>query len=191
MPDRDVYERALAEITAAERRVAELRVFVRLYEELRDTGAVAATGQPVIPPDDNAVQPSPDVAFAPPLAAPPSRHGRVPPVSRARPIPGDLFKSTAIKMFKEVGRPLLRAEMLEELAKRGMPIGGKNPLDNLGTKLWRSADVIQVVPGHGYWPVGWPLPVMETVTADNGGDDSGESAAPVRHAAGNGAALFN
>jgi hypothetical protein len=116
----------MAELADAERRIVELRAFVRLYREL---------GGPV--PADQA------------RGANGERRRRAPS------IPSELFEAAMLTVFAETGRPLRRAEILDELAKRGVHAGGPNVLS---TKLWRARHLVEILPDGRRWLVGRPVP---------------------------------
>ena len=59
-------------------------------------------------------------------------------------------EAEAIEIIKAAGRPVARAEMVTELQRRGIVLGGKEPRRNLSTILWRSK-TIENINGVGYW----------------------------------------
>jgi hypothetical protein len=175
MSERDLYEKALAEIRQAEERIDRLRVFVKTYEELAGEGAAPAEASGPSEPS-----PPPKAAcswVSRPLTPPPPRErGRVPPANRAPAIPADVFEAAVLDLFRDVGRPMLRHEILEELMNRGLRFGGDKPINTLSTKLYRASRVVGVLPGHGYWPVGWPLPTEQEPRAAAAAEDGTEGA---------------
>jgi hypothetical protein len=64
--------------------------------------------------------------------------------------PPGAVESEAVEIIKAAGRPVARAEMVAELQRRGIVLGGKEPRRNLSTILWRSK-AIKNINGVGYW----------------------------------------
>jgi len=65
----------------------------------------------------------------------------------------------AVKLIREIGRPMTRREIREQLAERGMVVNGADPVKALGTMLWRSgSERLTQIEGRGYWPSDLPLP---------------------------------
>lgn len=58
----------------------------------------------------------------------------------------------ALNIIREVGEPMPRSRLYEELVLRGLRIGGTDPEMVLSTMLWRMKDVIVRLPKFGYWP---------------------------------------
>ena len=58
----------------------------------------------------------------------------------------------ALALIAEVGRPIGRTELFEQLVARGMRLEGKNPLMVFSTMLWRERERIVRLRGFGYWP---------------------------------------
>jgi hypothetical protein len=56
-------------------------------------------------------------------------------------------------------RPVLRTELFQELAQRGLVLHGKDPEMVLSTMMWRMQDQFVRLAGHGYWlrELPWPL----------------------------------
>lgn len=50
------------------------------------------------------------------------------------------------------GRPMTRSQIAEAIIERGFPLGGRDPVKNLGTILWRFRDAFANIPRYGYWP---------------------------------------
>jgi hypothetical protein len=73
--------------------------------------------------------------------------------------PRELVAATAVEYIRLAGRPLSRAELFERLTLDGVIIRGKDPEMVLSTMLWRSKDIIQRLPGGGYWPAGEQTPL--------------------------------
>jgi len=63
-----------------------------------------------------------------------------------------------LKIIRERGQPVSRADLYEELTNRGMVILGKDNEMVLSTMLWRSRDRIVRLKTGGYWIAGedWP-----------------------------------
>ena len=60
----------------------------------------------------------------------------------------------AVSIIHDAGRPLSRRELFDQLSRQGLVINGKDPEMVLSTMLWREKDIIQRIPGEGYWPAG-------------------------------------
>lgn len=50
------------------------------------------------------------------------------------------------------GKPMTRAELLDNLDSRGLVIVGTNRVKNMGTMMWRLRDQFVNIEGYGYWP---------------------------------------
>ena len=64
--------------------------------------------------------------------------------------PPGAVESEAVEIIKAAGRPVARGEMIAELQRRGIVLGGKEPRRNLSTILWRSQSIQNLI-GVGYW----------------------------------------
>jgi hypothetical protein len=96
---------------------------------------------------------------AAPDAAPP-RRSRV--TDNPKP---DVVVAEALKLIREVGRPMTRREIREGLAARGTVVNGADPVKALGTMLWRSgSDRLIQIEGRGYWPKDLPEPPQPDYT---------------------------
>lgn len=72
--------------------------------------------------------------------------------------PREDVAAACVNYIREAGRPLMRAELLDQLTKDGIVIRGKDPAMVLSTMLWRSKDVIRRLPEGGYWLAGQRSP---------------------------------
>jgi hypothetical protein len=68
--------------------------------------------------------------------------------------PREAVAEACVNYIREAGRPLMRAELLDQLTADGIVIRGKDPAMVLSTMLWRSKDIIRRLPEGGYWPAG-------------------------------------
>ena len=165
MPDRDVYERAKAELVEcearAERAKAELaecepradrlRIFIATYEELAQGKAPSVT-----------VTEAPRVSIGGrgALAAPVALGG----VGRADTLrPYDYGAATPLDegddivsaVIRDAGKPVKRMALFEAAKARGLVIVGKNPLNAFTTRVHRSKRFVSVF-GRGYWLANQP-----------------------------------
>ncbi len=76
-----------------------------------------------------------------------------------RPRPGsqvDMVVRTAREVLLRKGRPMTRAELLDEIQGEGFEVKAAHPAKRIGKILWASDDFEHV--GTGYWLKGVPLP---------------------------------
>ncbi len=78
-------------------------------------------------------------------------------VPRSSPVPASLFDRLVTEIMNEVGHPMSREDIRDELAKKGLVFRGRDPINTIATKLYRSAR-FRSIQGHGYWLVGGPTP---------------------------------
>ncbi|MFG1402640.1 hypothetical protein [Xanthobacter sediminis] len=64
----------------------------------------------------------------------------------------------AREVLIESGRPMRRGELVQALESRGVPLAGKDKNKNLGTIMWRHADMFVSIERLGYWPKDRSLP---------------------------------
>jgi hypothetical protein len=77
--------------------------------------------------------------------------GAMPPLAeRKRGRPAD-FAGIMERVLRDVGKPLSRPELVEELEKREVVIPSDDKPRYLGTILWRHRDRFINLPGFGYW----------------------------------------
>jgi len=76
--------------------------------------------------------------------------------NRERPTKG-LTRAEGAPIIRELilrnGSPMQRSALLEALNENGTPVGGVDPLNNLGTMMWRMKDKFVNIEGSGYWPI--------------------------------------
>jgi hypothetical protein len=72
--------------------------------------------------------------------------------------PRETVAEACVNYIRGAGRPLMRADLLDQLTKDGIVIRGKDPAMVLSTMLWRSKGIIRRLPEGGYWPAGQPTP---------------------------------
>lgn len=145
MTDREVYEAALLEATECERRAAELRAWIKMHDQI--AARLSANYS------QGSVQVSASVSAL--TVDAPRSEGR--PV-RGRGLSQADFNEALLKLFDEIGRPLNKFEITEELGERGIRPSGADPVNAVGTKLNRARQLIVLVAGRRYWPVGRPVP---------------------------------
>jgi len=69
---------------------------------------------------------------------------------RPRGRPADFAEIMEV-ILKEIGRPLHRGELVEEVERRGHMIPSRDKPRYLGTILWRREDKFVSVENRGYW----------------------------------------
>jgi hypothetical protein len=79
---------------------------------------------------------------------------------RARPKPKNPKKEDVAEEARNIiharGEPVMRDELYDLLAERGIHIQGKDPQMVLSTMLWRTADQVVRLKGGGYWLADMP-----------------------------------
>ena len=100
-----------------------------------------------------------------------------------------MFNRAVTAIMKDIGRPLPREDIRDELAKRGIVFGGKEPINAISTKLWRARDRFRLIPGQGYWLADAPVP-SERVTGGAAAAE-GNGRPLIGQPAGSGATIFN
>jgi hypothetical protein len=73
----------------------------------------------------------------------------------------DRLKKTAmadasLEIIDATGKPLTRKDLYRKLQERGVQVGGKGPLANLGNILWKNKERIVNLEGHGFWNAAKP-----------------------------------
>jgi len=133
----DVIEKARKKIAELEAEIAKLRDFVSLYVTLADDSSTEFSVE------------RQEISGA--------AHGVPSPRRRVRGGSSpEMIVKVAKEAIRELGRPLTRTQLVEELEKRGLSIGGTDKSKNMGTIIWRS-DEFMSVEGYGYWPKQDPM----------------------------------
>lgn len=148
-----ILQRAQERRDAALREAREWEAFIERYHDLRMDEAPST---PVIRTD--------------PTAAPryiPALSGRISETERV-----------AAEIIKERGRPVPTREILIELERRGVEVGGKEPFSTLSTRLSRASTII------GTRGIGWSLKEEVRQTNEAAGPSQGEEPAASTHASG-------
>ena len=74
---------------------------------------------------------------------------------------GSIAPAEIAKIAREIlldnGRPMKRGELVDALARRNVPLAGKDKNKNLGTILWRHQTMFVALDNLGYWVKGVPL----------------------------------
>jgi hypothetical protein len=79
---------------------------------------------------------------------------------RPRGRPAD-FAQIMETVLKDVGHPLQRGQLVEEIEKRGHSIPSTDKPRYLGTILWRNSQRFESIDGRGYWLKGVRVPEPE------------------------------
>ena len=116
------YQRALARRADLRKELAEVDEFIRLWAKFSD----AESGT------DGEHLPVPVIHAG--LKGAPSLTLTAPEVSENH---QDRVKRVARKLILDAGRPLTRGKLVKAFAEACEPIGGKDPLKNMGTTMWR------------------------------------------------------
>lgn len=95
-----------------------------------------------------------------------------PPVRARRRIRTSDIADIAERVLRDVGRPMQRGELVEELERRDVDLPSDDKPRYLGTILWRNGERFRNLPGLGYWLQNAPLPeahgdVTNSVEADD------------------------
>jgi hypothetical protein len=71
------------------------------------------------------------------------------------------FAQIMATVLKDVGYPLQRGQLVEEIEKRGHSIPSSDKPRYLGTILWRNGQTFESIDGRGYWLKGVRVPEPE------------------------------
>ncbi len=128
-----ILERAIAKRDAALREAAEWNTFIKRYQQLAG-----------IAPDHTQ---SPDLA-------------RKAPSEHEIPSDSELGKTieTVEAILNEWERPVRLSELYDEVTKRGLVVGGKDPKGNFGARLWGSGRFRSISKSTGWWFKDRPWP---------------------------------
>ena len=148
-----ILQRALERRDAALREAAEWDAFIRRYEDLQTESPVAA---PLVPLDQK-----------PERQGASSASGRITETERV-----------AAEIIKEAGRPVTTRDLLVELERRGVEVGGKHPFSTLSARLTRAPTLT------GTRGVGWSLKTEARQTNETAGPSQGEEPAASAQASG-------
>lgn len=146
-------QRALERRDAALREAAEWEAFIRRYDDLQEEGPVAA---PVVQVQQHRA-------------------------SRAIVgMPGRLSETRRIaeEIIRERGRPVATRDLLVELERRGVEVGGKDPFATLSARLTRAPTLV------GTRGVGWSLKTEARQTNEAAGPSQWEEPAASTHTSG-------
>lgn len=153
-------EKARAQILIYETKIAELRRFIAIYDELEATEATGhAAMQPVNEPGttgvalgNNTFPQSVEKRTTLYLKRPATRPDRV--------------AEHMERIIREVGRPMTRGEIVAAFDAREIPIPFEDKPRYVGTIAWRHKGKFRNIEGRGYWLAGEPVPPL---TDPNGG----------------------
>ena len=142
----NVYHLAVERIARLQAELERLEAFVKTYEALATVAAQKAQASD----DKGNSEVTNDVGG--PEAAANVRHDDV----RQIPTPRHEFERVVLEILYAHGAPLQRAALLHRIRARGVVIGGRNEMTNLGSKLSRTEGLVNL-PGFGYWPKDRPF----------------------------------
>jgi hypothetical protein len=119
-----------------------LNQFIHMYHELAGTSGIGEIMDAEIPAGNVVAE---------------EGGNRLSGLIRPRGRPAD-FAQIIETVLKEVGRPLQRGQLVEEVEKRGHMIPSADKPRYLGTIIWRNNETFASIEGRGYWLVGVPVP---------------------------------
>lgn len=171
--DDPILRRAFESIEELAKEMEKLQIFVDQYRKLKNGLAVESAnvaGTNVAPPTaphnpvDNSAEGERREAEA--ADAAPARRTRV--TNNPKPA---FVVAEAVKLIREMGRPMTRRQIHAALKDRGIEVRGADPVKALGTMLWRSgSDHLVQIENYGYWLKGEPHgPSGYQPTQDGGG----------------------
>ena len=148
----NVLANARARLWELEAETAKIRQFIEMFERFSSTAPGALTKneqrldqEQTVLESNSEDDPLPVVNGIEPQVseyAPPSRG-----------LPRRLLRPHLLELFREIGHPLTRGQLLKELDARGIPVGGTyNRSKNMGTIMWRLREDFISLDGFGYWP---------------------------------------
>ncbi|MTD95618.1 helix-turn-helix domain-containing protein [Hyphomicrobium sp. xq] len=81
-----------------------------------------------------------------------------------------VFERLVLIAMRQRQRPLQSGDVVDELRRLGVPIGGINEIKNAYNKLWQAKKrgVLQHVEGQGYWIAGTPVPISNALQTVGG-----------------------
>ena len=94
---------------------------------------------------------------ATPNAAPPeapssqARPSRPAPTTRQKSSEVEAFERAVRKILSEAVKPVDRSELLNDLRIEGIEVGGAEPLNTLGARIFRMKDTVAAKRGSGYF----------------------------------------
>lgn len=153
MSDDPIRQRALERRDTALREAEEWEAFIRRYDDLQDESPGAP---PVVRVDQHGV-PRAVVGMS----------GRVSETERV-----------AAEIIRERGRPVGTRDLLAELERRGVEVGGKDPFSTLSARLTRAPTLV------GTRGIGWSLKTEARQTNETAGPSQGEEPAASAQASG-------
>jgi hypothetical protein len=124
----EVIEKARKKLASLEREIAELRIFIEVYDRLADD--------------------KPDTKKASGVGM--EMAVTIPPQGTPTASPAQIVTAAKLLMG-EKQRPLTRTELVRLLTLRGLKLPGNDLAKNIGTIVWRSHQFVNVE-GKGYWP---------------------------------------
>lgn len=130
-----------------ERELAEIRQFLTLHQKYGGTKSEdAETDWPV------AVVKKGDTIIG--RVVP---HSQPTKMKKVRGAPAN-FSEIAERVLIDVGRPLTRTELVDEIEKRGVVVPSIDKARYIGTILWRHRNKFENIDGEGYWLKGRERP---------------------------------
>ncbi len=81
-----------------------------------------------------------------------------------------VFERLVLIAMRQRQRPLQSGDVVDELRRLGVPIGGINEIKNAYNRLWQAKKrgVLQHVEGQGYWIAGTPVPISNALQTVGG-----------------------
>jgi len=140
-------ENAKKRLAALRAEVARVERFIRDYEEFSERTEAVQIGLREIPVENT---PEGNVSPVQPVdnSPPPGRR-------KARP---EEIAQIIERVIREVGRPMMRGELVEALERRDVWLPPQDKPRYLGTIIWRNKGTFVNIDGRGYWLRGEPVP---------------------------------
>ena len=140
--------KALKKREELEREIRKLDQFIHMYHEL--AGTPPGTNRETVDTGENIARPEETRGTLHQLT---DQAGMIRPRGR----PAD-FVRIMEGVLKDVGHPLQRARLVEEVEKRGHSIPSDDKPRYLGTILWRNEETFLNIESRGYWLKALPIP---------------------------------
>lgn len=143
----DALTNALKRKEELERELAEIEQFLRLHDRFARTNREDA---------------EPDLPNVQILGRPLRPYRSVLIKQRGRPAD---FAGIMERILNDVGRPLNRSELVDEIERRGVEIPSTDKQRYVGTILWRHDKTFRNIEGRGYWFVDRPPPLEDLLSS--------------------------